>query len=82
MRVNAIVFIGYHLTLYFLRIVNRCQLNAYPAKPAANVDLFTSHIHGEAGVTVMVAIKTCQTRNAAEVPIVHIELCMAPPRVV
>ena len=59
----------------------RCQLNAFPPKPAANIDLYTSHIHGDSGVTVTSTFKTCTTANN-EKPILHIELCMAPPQVV
>jgi hypothetical protein len=61
---------------------NSCQLNAYPSKPAGNIDLYTSHVHGEPGVTVTMAIKTCKTKHSTEIPILHIELCMAPPQVV
>ena len=58
-----------------------CQLNSHPSKPAANVDLYMSNIHGEPGVTVTCVIKTYRTKNA-QVPYIHIELCMAPPQVI
>jgi hypothetical protein len=69
--------------LLFLDIFSfdRCQLNSFPAKPATNIDLYTSHCQGEPGVTVTFTFKTCQTADD-EIPILHIELCMAPPQVV
>lgn len=56
------------------------QLNAYPPTPKANVDLYTSYIYGDAGVTVTMVIKTCVTRSSSEAPNLHIELFMAPPQ--
>ena len=54
------------------------QLNAYPPKPKANVDLFTSYIYGDEGVTVTLIIKTCEMAHGVDVPDLHVELIMAP----
>lgn len=64
-----------------IKEIRLCQLNAYPPKPAATIDLYTSNVHGDPCVKVTSTFKTCTTANN-EAPIVHIELCMAPPQVV
>jgi hypothetical protein len=64
-----------------VREARAVQTNAYPPKPKANVDLYTSHLYGDAGITVTMIIKTSVTENstaAVEVPKLHIELFLAP----
>ena len=61
-------------------VIRSCQLNAYPPKPKANVDLYTSYVYGDAGVTVTMVIKTCVTGSSTVAPNLHIELFMAPPQ--
>ena len=63
---------------YFL--FHRTQLNAYPPKPKANVDLFTSYVYGDEGVTVTLIIKTSEMARGEVVPILQVELFMAPPQ--
>lgn len=63
-----------------IKEIRLCQLNASPAKPAMNIDLYTSHNHGDSGITVTSTFKTCTTVDNA-IPILQIELCMAPPQV-
>ena len=66
--------------LIFCAIFHRTQLNAYPPKPKANVDLFTSYVYGDEGVTVTLIIKTCEMARGEVVPYLHVELFMAPPQ--
>jgi len=60
-------------------VTNRTQLNSYPPKPKSNVDLFTSYVYGDEGVTVTLVVKTCAMLRSGEIPNLHVELFMAPP---
>ena len=66
--------------VFFCAIFHRTQLNAYPPKPKANVDLFTSYVYGDEGVTVTLIIKTSEMARGEVVPYLHVELFMAPPQ--
>ena len=64
-----------------IREARAVQVNAYPPKPKANVDLYTSHLYGDAGITVTMIVKTSVMENnmtAVEIPKLHIELFLAP----
>lgn len=67
-------------SFFFCATIHRTQLNAYPPKPKANVDLFTSYVYGDEGVTVTLVIKTCEMARGDHVPDLHVELFMAPPQ--
>jgi hypothetical protein len=68
--------------------MHRVQLNAYPPKPRASIDMNTSYTYGDAGVTITMVVTTCVTSssNAAadeyqpEPPNLLVELFMAPPK--
>jgi len=48
-------------------------VNAFPPKPQANVDLFTSSAYGDSGIGISLCFQTFKTLND-EVPEVNIEL--------
>jgi hypothetical protein len=51
------------------------QLNAFPPKPRAFLDLYTSSYHGDPSVTVTLVIKTSVTDGGPETaPNLHIEM--------
>jgi hypothetical protein len=55
--------------------IHSVQPNAYPPKPKASLDLYTSSVHGEASITLTILVKTSVTRYE-ETPHLHIELLM------
>jgi hypothetical protein len=67
---------------------NRVQLNAYPPKPRASIDMNTSYTYGDAGVTITMVVTTCVTSSSAAddeyqqepPPNLLVELFMAPPK--
>jgi hypothetical protein len=65
-----------HLIVSF-SYIHSVQPNAYPPKPKASMDLYTSSIHGEASITLTILVQTSVTRYE-ETPHLHIELLMAP----
>lgn len=57
------------------------QLNAFPPKPRAFVDLYTSSVYGDPGATVTVLIKTSVTEKDTSIPHLHVELFVSPSSV-
>jgi hypothetical protein len=62
-------------SLYFQFLSS--QQNAYPTKFRINFDMYTSTVYGESGVTLTMALETCQTMDG-KVPKVKIDLVIDP----
>lgn len=59
----------------YVKAARAVQLNAYPPKPRANVDLFTHSVYGDAGISLTLVIKTCAT-DCGDPPKLYVELFM------
>lgn len=57
--------------------VRATQQNAYPTKFRINFDMYTSTVYGQSGVTLTLALETCQTMDGT-VPKVKIDLVVEP----
>lgn len=57
--------------------VRATQQNAYPTKFRINFDMYTSTVYGQRGVTLTLALETCQTMDG-KVPKVKIDLVVDP----
>ena len=53
------------------------QQNAYPTKFRINFDMYASTVYGQSGVTLALALETCQTMDG-KVPKVKVELVVDP----
>lgn len=61
--------------IFSFSFIHSVQPNAYPPRPKASVDIYTSSTHGEASITLTILVKTSVTRYE-ETPHLHIELLM------
>ena len=53
------------------------QQNAYPTKSRINFDMYSSLVYGESGVTLNLALETCQTMDG-KIPRIQIEVVIEP----
>jgi hypothetical protein len=63
-----------------LKAARAVQTNAYPPKPRAFLDLYTSSEYGDSGITVTMIIKTCVTEGG-DPPNLHVELFVDPEQI-